>query len=250
MAKFLSDFSEVFANSQYFYEFLGGIWETLYSTVIATVLAYALGLVLGVLLIVGERGGVHPLPSPVMRLLNFVINIVRSVPFLILMLMVLPLSKLILGTRIGTAASIPPLVIAAAPFVARLVETSLRELDRGVLEAAQAMGCSTWQIVWKVILPECLPSLISSFTTAFITILGYGAMAGAIGGGGLGRIAINYGYNRYNYAVMLIAVILIVILVQIFQSIGTHFAARLDRRSSAQTGKKGKKRRETTEETV
>lgn len=230
MNKFIADFSEMLANPKYFHEFAFGIWETLYSTVVATAVAYLLGLVLGVLLVVGERGGIHPLPSPLMKVLNFVINIVRSVPFLILMLCVLPLSMVLLGTKIGTPASIPPLIIAAAPFIARLAETSLRELDKGVLEAAQAMGCTTWQIVSNVMIPECLPSLISSFTTAFITILGYGAMAGAIGGGGLGKIAINYGYNRYNYAVMLVAVVLIVILVQIFQSIGSHLAARLDKR--------------------
>lgn len=230
MDKFFADFSEMLANPKYFNEFAFGIWETLYSTVIATAVAYLLGLMLGVLLIMGERGGIRPLPGPLMKVLNFVINIVRSVPFLILMLCVLPLSMVLLGTKIGTPASIPPLIIAAAPFIARLVETSLRELDKGVLEAAQAMGCTTWQIVSKVMVPECLPSLISSFTTAFITILGYGAMAGAIGGGGLGKIAINYGYNRYNYAVMLVAVVLIVILVQIFQSIGSRLAARLDKR--------------------
>ena len=233
MAKFIEQFSEMMANPKYITEFAFGIWETLYSTVIATAFACLLGLVLGVLLIVGDKDGVRPLPAPLMKLLNFVINIVRSVPFLILMLMVLPLSMVLLGTRIGTPASIPPLIIAAAPFVARLVETSLRELDKGMVEAAQAMGCTTWQIIWKVMIPECLPSLIASLTTSFITILGYGAMAGAIGGGGLGKIAINYGYNRYNYAVMLVAVVLIVILVQIFQSIGTHLAVRLDKRVGA-----------------
>ena len=233
MAKFIEQFSEMMANPKYITEFAFGIWETLYSTVIATAFACLLGLVLGVLLIVGEKDGVRPLPAPLMKLLNFVINIVRSVPFLILMLMVLPLGMVLLGTRIGTPASIPPLIIAAAPFVARLVETSLRELDKGMVEAAQAMGCTTWQIIWKVMIPECLPSLIASLTTSFITILGYGAMAGAIGGGGLGKIAINYGYNRYNYAVMLVAVVLIVILVQIFQSIGTHLAVRLDKRVGA-----------------
>lgn len=238
MAKFIADFSGMLANPKYFTEFAFGIWETLYSTVIATAVAYLLGLLLGVLLILGDRGGIRPLPGPLMKALNFIINIVRSVPFLILMLCVLPLSMVLLGTKIGTPASIPPLIIAAAPFIARLVETSLRELDKGVLEAAQAMGCTTWQIVSKVMIPECLPSLVSSFTTAFITILGYGAMAGAIGGGGLGKIAINYGYNRYNYAVMLVAVVLIVILVQIFQSIGSHLAARLDKRIS-RTARKG-----------
>ena len=241
MDKFIADFSEMLANPKYITEFAFGVWETLYSTVLATAFAYILGLLLGVLLIAGERDGIRPLPAPLMRALNFVINIVRSVPFLILMLMVLPLSMLLLGTKIGTPASIPPLVIAAAPFIARLVETSLREMDKGILEAAQSMGCTPWQIIWRVMLPECLPGLISNLTTAFITILGYGAMAGAIGGGGLGKIAINYGYNRYNYAVMLVAVILIVILVQIFQSIGSYFAARMDKRLTDRARKAAKK---------
>jgi len=230
MDNFIADFTEMFSNPNMIEEFLFGIWETIYSTVISTAAACLLGLLLGVLLVAGEEDGVMPLPKAIMKGLNLLINILRSVPFLILMLLVLPLSKLIVGTRIGTVASIVPLVIAAAPFVARLVETSLREVDKGVIEAAQAMGCSPKQIIWKVILPESMPSLISGFTTAFITILSYGAMAGAIGGGGLGKIAINYGYNKYNYAVMLVAVILIVILVQIFQSVGAYVANRADHR--------------------
>jgi D-methionine transport system permease protein len=241
MDKFIKDLSTIFSNPKYFEEFGSGIAETLYSTVIATAAAFVLGLLLAVLLVVGDKGGVRPLPGPLMKLLNTIINVLRSVPFLILMLFILPLSKVIVGTTVGTPASIPPLIIAAAPFVARLVETTLRELDHGVLEAAQAMGASPVQIVWKVMLPECLPSLISGFTTAFITILGYGAMAGAIGGGGLGKIAINYGYNKYNTAVMLVATVLIVILVQIAQSIGTRLSVRLDRRNRNQPGKNRKK---------
>ena len=241
MDKFIADFTAALSNPALWLEFRAGIWETLYSTVIATLLACILGLALGVLLVVGEKDGIRPLPAPVMSVLNFVINILRSVPFLILMLMVLPLSKVLLGTRIGTAASIPPLIIAAAPFVARLVETSLREVDKGVIEAAQSMGCSPFQIIWKVILPESKPALISGATTAFITILSYGAMAGAIGGGGLGKIAINYGYNKYNYAVMLIAVIFIVILVQIFQSLGTRLAVRSDERLTRPRRRKKRK---------
>ncbi len=238
MDKFLNQLTEVFTTDKYVDEFLGGIWDTAYSTVVATAVAFLLGLALAVLLVVGEKDGVRPLPSPLMKILNVVINILRSVPFLILMLFVLPLSKLLVGTKIGTIASIPPLIIAAAPFIARLVETSLRETDRGVIEAAQAMGCSPFQIVWKVMLPECKPALISSFTTAFITILGYGAMAGAIGGGGLGKTAINYGYNKYNYAVMLVATVLIVILVQIAQSLGTTLAVRSDKRITDRRAKK------------
>jgi len=207
-----------------------GIWETIYSTVLSTVLAYVIGLPLGVILVTGEPGGIHPLSAGLMKVLNFIVNILRSVPFLILMMLVIPLSRLILGTSIGTAALIVPLVIAAFPFVARLVEGSLREMDTGIIEAAQAMGCSTMQIVTKVLLPESLPSLLTGFTTAFITILGYGAMAGIIGGGGVGAIAINYGYYRKKYLVMYGAVIVLVILVQIFQSIGTRMATRSDKR--------------------
>lgn len=230
MDKFIAQFTEIFTSPKYLEEFLNGIWETTYSTVVATAAAFLLGLLLAVLLVVGEKDGIRPLPGPVMKVLNFIINILRSVPFLILMLFVLPLSKLLVGTKIGTVASIPPLIIAAAPFIARLVETSLRETDRGVIEAAQAMGCSPFQIVWKVMLPECKPALISCFTTSFITILGYGAMAGAIGGGGLGKTAINYGLYKFNPAVMLVATVLIVILVQIAQSIGGHLAQRSDKR--------------------
>ena len=238
MDKFLADMAELFSNDKYLEEFLSGTWESVYSTVVSTVLAFLLGLILAVLLVAGERGGVRPLPAPVMKVLNVVINILRSVPFLILMLFVAPLSLVLVGTQIGTVASIPPLVVAAAPFVARLVETSLREVDHGVIEAAQAMGCTPFQIIWKVILPECMPSLVSCFTTACITILGYGAMAGAIGGGGLGKIAINYGYHKYNLAVCLVATVLIVILVQIIQSVGGYVANRLDHR-----GVQGRKRR-------
>ena len=156
-----------------------------------------------------------------MRGLNWVVNLLRSVPFLILMALVMPLSTLIIGTSVGTTATIVPLTIAAAPYVARIVEISLREMDRGVIEAAQAMGCSPWQIVTKVMLPECRPSLINGAANASITILGYGAMSGAIGGGGLGAVALMRGYGRNQKAVMWAAVILLVILVQIIQSIGT-----------------------------
>lgn len=206
------------------------VWETLYMTVISTLFAYLIGLPLGVLLVTGERDGVRPLPSGVMGALNTVVNLLRSVPFLILMVLVIPLSRLILNTSIGTPATIIPLVVAAFPFVARLVESSLRELDKGVVEAAQSMGCSPVQIIAKVMLPECRPSLISGFTTAFITILGYGAMAGAIGGGGLGSMALNLGYQRRMTLVLWVSVVVLVILVQIFQSVGTALASRTDRR--------------------
>lgn len=221
---------------------LFAIWETLYVTVLSTFFSYVIGLPLGVLVVVGEPGGVLPLPKPLMSILNVVINLLRSVPFLILMVLVIPLSRVVLGTSIGTVATIIPLIVAAFPFVARLVEASLREVDGGVVEAAQAMGCSPFQIIWKVMIPESLPSLITGFTTAFITILSYGAMAGAIGGGGLGSMALNLGYQRRMMIVLWVAVVVLVILVQIFQTIGTRLSLSLDRRITS-TKKKGKNRK-------
>ena len=206
------------------------IWETVYVTVLSTAFAIVLGLPLGVLLVVGEKNGVLPLPKGLMHVLNVVINLLRSVPFLILMIMVFPLTRLIVGTTVGTVASIVPLVIAAFPFVARLVESSLREVNPNIIEAAQSMGASPMQIICKVMIPESVPSLISNATIAITTILGYTAMSGAMGGGGLGKIAINYGYYRYKFLVMLIAVILLIVLVQIFQSVGTRIAVRSDKR--------------------
>lgn len=206
------------------------VWETIYVTVLATAFAIILGLPLGVLLVVGEKDGVLPLPKGVMHVLNIFINLLRSVPFLILMIMVFPLTRLIVGTAVGTTASIVPLVIAAFPFVARLVESSLREVNPNIIEMAESMGASPFQIIVKVLIPESVPSLMSNFTIAITTILGYSAMSGIIGGGGLGKIAINYGYYRYKYLVMLIAVILLIILVQIFQSVGTRLSVKSDKR--------------------
>ena len=211
-------------------EFPMAVWETLYVTVLSTAFAIVLGLPLGVLLVAGEKNGVLPLPAWFMHILNVVINLLRSVPFLILMILVFPLTRLIVGTTVGTVASIVPLVIAAVPFVARLVEGSLREVNPNIIEAAQRMGATPFQIITKVMIPESVPSLISNATTAVITILGYSAMSGIIGGGGLGKIAINYGYYRYKYLIMFIAVILLILLVQIFQSIGTRLAAKSDKR--------------------
>lgn len=211
-------------------EFPFATWETLYSLVLEVAFAYLVGLPLGVLLVTGEKDGIRPLPGWLMQLMNVVINLLRSVPFLILMIIALPLSKLIVGTKVGTMATIPPMVIAAFPLVARMVESSLREVDQGVVEAAQSMGASPWQIVTKVMLPEALPSLISGGTITVGTILGYGAMAGIIGGGGLGKIAINYGYYNFKYLVMWVAVIGLILLVQIFQSVGTWLSAKCDKR--------------------
>ena len=205
-------------------------WESFYATVLTTVLALVIGLPLGVLLVVGDRGGLLPLPRWLMTALNVVINLLRSVPFLILMIMVQPLSRVIMGTTIGTVASIVPLVAASFPFVARLVETSLREVDGGVIEAAQSMGATPFQIIAKVMIPESLPSLIANVTIALTTILSYAAMAGIIGGGGLGQIAINYGYYRYKYLIMVVATALLVIMVQVFQTLGTWLAAQCDKR--------------------
>ncbi len=211
-------------------EFPQGLWETLYVTILSTLFAIIIGLPLGILLVTGDEKGIHPLPKPLMKTLNVLINFLRSVPFLILIVMVIPLTRTIVGTSIGSVASIVPLVVAAFPFAARLVESSLRELDPNVIEMAQSMGASPWEIVFRVMLPESVPSLITNFTLAITTILGYTAMSGAMGGGGLGKIAINYGYSRYKYAVLYLAVIVLVILVQVFQSVGTHLAAKADKR--------------------
>ena len=206
------------------------IWETVYVTVLSTFFAIVLGLPLGILIVAGEDGKILKIPKPILKVIDVVINLLRSVPFLILMIMVFPLTRLIVGTAVGTVASIVPLVIAAFPFVARLVESSLREINPSIIEAAQSMGASPFQIITKVLLPESVPSLISNATIAITTILGYTAMSGVIGGGGLGKIAINYGYHRYQYLIMTLAVVFLIILVQIFQSVGTRLATRCDKR--------------------
>ena len=182
------------------------------------------------LLVVGEKDGLAPLPGWLMKTVNVIINLLRSVPFLILMILLFPFTRAVVGTAVGTTASIVPLVVASFPFVARLVESSLREVNHGIVEASQSMGASTWQIVTKVMLPEALPSLISGGTITVATILGYGAMAGVIGGGGLGKMAINYGYYNFKSIVMWAAVIGLIILVQIFQSAGTKLATACDKR--------------------
>ena len=188
------------------------IWETFYVTVLSTAFALVLGLPLGVLLVAGDKDGILPLPGWLMHLINIVINILRSVPFLILMICVFPLTRAIVGTTVGTKATIVPLVVAAFPFVARLV------------------GATPFQIITKVMIPECLPGLISSMTTALTTILGYSAMSGVIGGGGLGKIALSYGYYRYQTDIMIVCVVLLVLMVQAFQSVGTLWATKSDKR--------------------
>ena len=206
------------------------IWETVYVTLLSTFFAILIGLPLGVLLVAGEDGKILRVPRWLLHVLNVVINLLRSVPFLILMILVFPLTRLIVGTVVGTPATIVPLVIAAVPFVARLVEGSLREINPNIIETAQSMGASPLQIIVKVMLPEAVPSLISNATIAVTTVLGYSAMSGAIGGGGLGKIAINYGYNRYQYVVMAFAVVFLILLVQIFQSLGSKLAVKCDKR--------------------
>ena len=211
-------------------ELLSALWQTLYKTFLPTIIAVVLGLPLGVILVVGEKNGIRPLPAWLMRTLNVVINLLRSVPFLILMVLVFPLTRLIVGTVVGTVASIVPLVIAAFPFIARLAEGSLREVNPNTIEMAQSLGASPMQIITQVMIPESVPSLISNATIAITTILGYSAMSGIIGGGGLGKIAMNYGYYRYKYLIMVAAVILLILLVQLFQSVGTHLAVKSDKR--------------------
>ena len=216
-----------------------GILETFYMTLSATALAYLIGLPLGLVLVISDPAGIHPMPK-LNKVLGAIINFLRAAPFLILLMLLIPFTRLLIGTTIGASAMVPPLFIAAFPFVARMVESSVKEVDAGVVEAAQSMGASTLQIVCKVLLPEAKPSLLLGATIAITTILGYSAMAGIVGGGGLGAIAINYGYNRYNYAVMLIATILIVILVTIFQALGSYLANRMDHRITKTTPKSKK----------
>ena len=206
------------------------IWETVYVTIISTFLALVVGLPLGVLLVVGEKDGILPLPKPILSVLNAVINLLRSIPFLILMIMVFPVTRFFAHTVVGTVPTIVPLVFAASPFVARLVESSLREVDGNIIETAVSMGASPFQIIFRVLIPESVPSLISNITIALTTVLSYSAMSGIIGGGGLGKIAINYGYYRSEKLVMFIAVFLLIVLVQIFQTVGTRMAINDDKR--------------------
>ena len=206
------------------------LWETLYMVAVSTVVSYAIGLPVGLLLVVSDKGGIRPIPV-LNTVLGVVVNILRSVPFLILGVMITPMTRAITGSSIGTTAMIVPLTMAAAPYVARMVESSIKEVPFGVIEAAQSMGASPWQIVWTVLVPEAKPSLMVGGAISVVTILGYSAMAGFIGGGGLGAVAVTYGYNRYQFDIMLVAVIIIVVVVQIFQEAGLWLARRLDKRN-------------------
>ncbi|MDD7147446.1 MAG: ABC transporter permease [Lachnospiraceae bacterium] len=207
-----------------------GTGVTLYMTLTSTLIAYVLGLPMGIALVVTAKDGLRP-NALIYKLLDVIVNITRSVPFLILLILVIPLTRLIAGKSYGATATIVPLTIAAAPFIARMVESSLLEVDKGVIEAAQSMGASLRTIIWKVLLVEARTSLIVGATIALGTILGYSAMSGVVGGGGLGDIAIRYGYYRYEAGIMWVTVILLVVLVQILQVIGTKLSKKLDRRS-------------------
>lgn len=208
---------------------LEGIRDTLYMTIVSTLFGYVIGLPWGIALTVTGKDGLRP-NNIIYRILDVVTNIMRSIPFLILLILVLPLTMIIVGKTYGSTATIVPLVISASPLIARMVESSLNEVDKGVIEAAQSMGANNLQIVWKVLLGEARVSLISGATITIGTILGYSAMAGTVGGGGLGDIAIRYGYYRYQANILWVTVILLIALVQIFQFIGTVISVRLDKR--------------------
>lgn len=206
-----------------------GIGETLYMTLMSTFLGYVFGLPLGVALAVTDKGGIKP-NVVVYKFLDFVSNIIRSVPFLILLIVLIPLTRVVVGKSYGSTATIVPLVVAATPFIGRMIESSLKEVDGGVVEAAQSMGAGTFTIIFRVLLVEARTSILVGVTIAVGTVLGYSAMAGTVGGGGLGDIAIRYGYHRYQADIMIVTVILLIVLVQIFQTIGMFISNRLDRR--------------------
>lgn len=206
-----------------------GAWETIYMTLISTGIAYVIGVPAGVILYITAEGGVCQ-NKVINLIIGTLVNILRSVPFLILLVAILPFTRFVVGTTIGSGATIVPLVVAAAPYVARMVESSLKEVDSGIIEAARSMGSSTWQLVWKVFLPEARPSLLVGATISLATILGYSAMAGFVGGGGLGAIAVNYGVYRYQSEIMWITVALLVVIVQIFQEGGLKLVRKADKR--------------------
>ena len=206
-----------------------GIGETLCMVLISTVLSYMIGIPLGIILVVTDKEGIHPIPM-LQKILGIAINLLRSVPFLILLIMMIPLTRKLVGTSLGWKAVVPPLVASAAPYIARMVESSFKEIDAGVIEAAKSMGATTFQIIWKVLLPESKPSLLVGAAISTTTILGYSAIAGAVGGGGLGGIAINYGYYRHESDMMFLTVAILVIIVQIIQEIGMKLARVSDKR--------------------
>lgn len=206
-----------------------GIWETIYMVFLSSALSYVIGIPLGIALVVTDKEGISPVPL-FNKVLGLIINLLRSVPFIILLIMVLPITKFIVGKTIGSNATVVPLIIAAAPYIGRMVESSLKEVDAGVIEAAKSMGASTWQIIVKVLLPEAKPSLLVGAAISVTTILGYSAMAGFTGGGGLGDIAIRYGYHRYQNDMMMVTVVLLVIIVQLIQEVAMRMSRKSDKR--------------------
>ena len=204
-----------------------GVWDTLYMTIPSTIFAYILGLPLGVLLVITKKGGIKESPT-FNAVLGAIINFLRSIPFIILLVMLFPVTRIVMGTAIGTRSIIFPLVVSAFPYVARMVESSLDEVDQGLIEAAQSMGSTSMQIIWKVLLPEALPSMINGATICMTTILAYTAMAGSAGGDGLGKLAIAYGLNRRDYTVMYTSSVALVIIVQIIQVIGNALTRAFD----------------------
>lgn len=210
---------------------LKGIWETIYMTLASTFFGYVLGLPMGIELAVSDKDGIRP-NAVEYKILDVISNILRSIPFLILLILIIPFTRMIVGKSYGSVATIVPLTISAAPFIARMVESSLKEVDSGVVEAAKSMGATNQTIIWHVLVPEARTSLVNGLTIAVGTILGYSAMAGTVGGGGLGAIAIQYGYYRYEFGIMIVTVVLLVALEQIFQTIGMKVASSIDRRRS------------------
>lgn len=206
-----------------------GIFETLVMVFFSTLFGYLFGLPLGVILYMSDKDGIKP-NKTLYRILDVIVNIGRSIPFLILLILIIPFTKMIVGKSYGTAATIVPLTISAIPFIGRMVESSLKEVDKGVIEAATSMGASTFMIIVKVLLNEARPSLINGVTICLGTIVGYSAMAGTVGGGGLGDIAIRYGYYRYETGIMIVTVIIIIVLVQLIQYLGNKLAKKLDKR--------------------
>lgn len=221
--------------SEMFYKLLDknliqlGIWETIYMTLLSSLIAYLIGLPLGIILSITDQNGICP-NSFVNRVLGFIVNFFRSIPFIVLMVAMLPVAKFILGTSLGNGAVIVMLVIAAAPYVGRMVESSIKEVSSGVIEAAQSMGCTNFQIITRVLLPEAKPALIHGAVISMVTILGYSAMAATIGGTGLGQIAIIYGHQRSNSDITWICVLLMVLIVQVIQIVGTYIERKTDKR--------------------
>ena len=216
-------------DAQFWKDIAFGLWETTYMVFLSTLFAYILGMPLGVLLVVTDEKGLKPIPW-LNKTIGFIVNILRSVPFVILLIMIIPFTRFLVGTASGSFPTIVPLTVAAFPFIARLVEGSLKELDGGIVEAAKSMGATNMQIVTKVIIPESVPSLINGAAIAITTILSYSAMAGICGGGGLGKIAINEGYYRYIFARMIVPVIILVVIVQVFQTVGDKLSRKCDKR--------------------